>query len=292
MWHLIKRFQKSTRFLRYRYGRYFSKRQAFRLKMIMEKEKFCSEGYAYDYLKKCWVIQSTDSVYIPIFKSANTTIKHLISMHKPSNDLLLKIKHNKRYINYRKKYPGDFNFDDESMLIHAYTPPGIKLLDDYGLTPGDLTLGIKRCFTIVRHPVDRFLSAYRDKIASPGNTSLKNSLCEFFNREENTLFSVEDLITYVLETPLQNMDIHVLPQWASCGMGRIPFKMIGKVENLQQDIKSIAEAGLIHKESVNHFEIHNSSGISVGNERAISLTRSQRSRIMNIYERDFEVFGF
>ncbi len=294
---LKRKFFRAMRFSWYLIGSVFSERYALRLKVAMARREWdkewskgwSQEGYTHVLLRRALVIQATKAVYLPIPKCANTTMRHLLQTMKPSDTFLAEIKCSEAYRSFKRAFPGDVNFDDDGMLIRFYTPPGLAYLHDTEITLDELTSGSRRCFTIVRHPVKRFLSAWQNKVASPGNTFLKHALQEFYNREEGASFSIDDLIVYASEAPLQSMDIHVLPQWSCCGAGRIPFEMVGKVENLKQDIEALAEAGLIPKESVSRLGEYNVSGHSAGFD---SLTQEQISTITAIYERDFEIFDY
>ena len=287
MW---KTFKSSMKLPVYRIASVFSDRFADRLR----EEKWRQDGYFYDYLMEAWILQTTNAIYLPVAKSANTTMKHILQMDEPSEGFLTELQNTEKYQNYKRQYAGDM-LPEHDMLIRSYTPNSVILLKDSGLIPDDLMLGTRRCFTVVRHPVKRFLSTWQNKTAQSEDTTLKHALRVFFGREEGTSFSVDDLISYVSETPLQDMDVHVLPQWASCGAGRIPFEMVGKVENLRQDVEAFAGAGLIPKESVNRLRVRNTSGRVFGGASrsdSHSLTQAQISTITAIYERDFEMFDY
>ena len=254
----------------------------------MEKKDWDRAGYRHVFIRRAWIIGSTNAVYVPIAKSASTTMRHVLP-----DDFIAELRRSERYQDFKKGYSGDINLDDDDMLIHFYTPRGVSSVFDSMATLDELVSGSRRFFTVVRHPLKRFLSAWRDKIVSSGNTSLKYALQRFYNREEGASFSIDDLIVYASEAPLQNMDIHILPQWSCCGAGRIPFEMIGKVENLRQDVEAFEEAGLIPKGSVDHLGISNASGNSAAGSAGFdSLTQAQMSTLTAIYERDFEMFDY
>ena len=251
-----------TRKLRYRIMSTFSERAAYRLKKYVGMAHWEKEGYNYrEIYKDACIIQATDAIYLPVSKSANTTMKHIIS----------------------EEYP------KEEMLIHSGTPAGISRLHDHRLTLDDLVAESNRCFTVVRHPIDRFISAFQDKVASPRLSNLKEKLWTFLDREMGEALTVDDLIAYMVETPPEQMDKHVCPQWACCGAGRIPFKMIGKVENLDRDVKNFAEIGLITPESIGRYALRNTSNYDY---TARTLSRKQITLVSSIYAHDFKLFGY
>ena len=270
--------RKSTRCLRYQVMGAFSECARFRRRMLEEEKEWRRHGYNYrDIVRDSWVISATNSVYIAVSKAANTTMKHLIAEHAPSDSFLNGLK---------DQIHSELASDDT--LIHFYVPEGMMRLQDCRLTPNDLAEGTQRCFTVVRHPVDRFVSAWCDKVNSSRATPLKTKLGEFLRQKETFQFSIDDLIAYVEETPSEDMDKHVRPQWACCGAGRISMEMVGKVENLEQDIRSMMEAGLVSESSVGRLKVRNATVRSHRHD----LTVSQQRKISKLYTRDFELFEY
>lgn len=271
-------YYRSTRYFRYRIKSVFSKKAKFHSRLIAEEQEWRQQGFHHqDISKDGWVIQATGAVYIAVSKSANTTMKHLITEEMPSSDYIRQIKNS---------FPDNLGSDDT--LIHFISPSGMVRLRDMKLTPGDLAEGKRRCFTVVRHPISRFTSAWRDKVATSRSTPLKDKLREFLKCQRDYTLTIDDLVAYVVETPSEDMDKHVRPQWACCGAGRIPFEMVGKVERLKRDIDALCDAGLISAESASRLTVRNASVTHTGQ----SLTKQQKAVLSCAYARDFEVFDY
>ena len=254
-------FKRTARLLRYSVASIYSKRAVFRSRMLKEMPEWHRQGYNYWYIHhRSRIVQATGAIYFPVTKAASTALKHMIT---------------------------DEHFSDE-LRIHTTVPRGVACLDDRHLTLNDLTTGPARCFTVVRHPIDRFASAYRDKITTNQENRLKLSLRTFLNCSEDRSISIDDLIAYVAETQTEVMDEHVCPQWLVCGFGRVPLELIGKVESLERDVQAFANAGLIEPQSISRLVIRNATNGSADQE----LSAKQKSAISRLYARDFEVFNY
>ena len=267
----------STRPYRYRFLSNFSERYAKRNKLLLEKEVWETDGYKFSEIMKAQVVESTGAVYLPVSKAANTTMKYLIS-NEPQLDEVLE----DRFQQSKQQSL----LASRDMMIHGLYPSGVLSLKVCKLTPNDLAKGTHRCFTVVRHPIERFKSALRDKVLNPRPSDLKNEIAPYVVKDKSK--SVADaLIRYIKETPTQLMDSHVCPQWSHSGAGRIPIEMVGKVETLETDVKAFTDAGLIPPESIGKIAVRNAS-----NSYEVELTRAQELAIRQLYNRDFEVFGY
>ena len=276
----IERLHKLTRPYRYRILSNFSTRYATKNKLFLEREVWEAAGYSFSELLKARVIQATGAVYLPVSKAANTTIKYLISNETRLDEIL----------DYRYQNSQEHSFHaSRDMLIHYFYPNGVLSLADCQITPDELAKGTRRCFTVVRHPVERFKSALKDKILNPRPSFLKNTIEPFITPSPLSCSksAADALIRYITETPTQLMDCHVCPQWSSTGAGQIPIEMVGKVETLESDVKLFADAGLIAPESVGKYSVRNAS-----DSYEVELTRIQESAIQRLYYRDFEIFGY
>ena len=271
-------FRKSSRQVRYKYLGFVSKRYADKYQDLIEADAWIRQGYRYSSIQnRAIVILATGSVYLPIGKAANTAMKIALT-DEPNIDHVLDAAF--QNLNHQELSP--------DTLIHHVEPTGLSSLKECQLNPNDLAKGMRRCFTVVRNPIDRFKSAWSDKVAGEGRrSSLTDSIDRFYNRYKYDGYSIDQLITYIKETPLQFVDGHVCPQWSACGAGRIPFEMVGKVESLESDVRAFAEAGLITRESANRISVRNAS-----NSEAVKLTRKQESQIRMLYAHDFEIFGY
>ena len=261
MKHSFSKIYRTTRLARYRVKSVFSKRAAYRLRTLQEAPDWRARGYNYGtILGHACVIPATGAVYLPVPKCATIAMNHMIADESPS----------------------------DVQSIHRYTPSGVERLPDHGIALNDISPDAYRCFTVVRHPIDRFISAYSNQIATKKIQPLKKSLCAFLNCAHDAVLSVDDLIAYVTETATENIDVHVCPQWSCCGAGRIPFEMVGRVESLDRDVPAFIEAGLIAPEKLARLEVRNATSAHALHD----LSQSQKAAISRLYAHDFKMFGY
>ena len=249
---------------------------------MAERIRWEDAGYCWTSMRNAIVIVSSGAVYFPITKAANTSIKHALLL-EPWGEALSKLKTMSNYDAARRKERAD------EMMITTYLDEGLsQSLDKLHniSTLDDLIDSTQlRHFTVVRNPIDRFVSSWKDKVLSPFTTELKKSLRVFHGDEEATSFSIDELIAYGRHTPISEIESHLKPQWALCGAGRIEL-VIGKVECLQEDFARFADMGLVDYQSVSRLTVRNTTNITV------DLTDEQKRAITAIYERDFELLGY
>ncbi|MFB6246731.1 MAG: sulfotransferase family protein [Candidatus Pacearchaeota archaeon] len=91
-------------------------------------------------------------------------------------------------------------------------------------------------FVIVRNPYDRLVSAYKNKIVSPGQTGVINSQKELYRD-----MPFKDFVKAICRTPDSKLDRHFRPQswFIKDKNGKIIPDFIGKFENLPKDYETI-----------------------------------------------------
>lgn len=87
-------------------------------------------------------------------------------------------------------------------------------------------------FIFFRHPYDRVISAYNDKVkAMPGD--------QIYNSLYNPKMSLSDFVQYVINTPDNKIDLHVRSQTFGFNSYKDKMDFIGTVENFDEDIKKV-----------------------------------------------------
>ena len=239
------------------------KNYRYKLRMLDEREAWLADGYAYDHIRSSsCVSEETPAIFVPVLKAANTAIKHLLTGERPSNSSL--DIHNK---------PTEFG------LINLWR---------YGLTPDDLVAGKRPCFTAVRHPVSRFWSAYSHLCSKEPQSLLANAVRQHCGLSSEQAVKPEHLLVYIEEVPQEAREPHTRPQWALSGHRRIPFELIGRVENLEGFVREAVGRGLLPPAAEGRLEPHNQSQKSAGASGGNPLD----DRIANCYEEDFQCFGY
>ena len=280
----IKRRKNSLiRLWRYRLCGIIRKSERTKARQMSERIRWETDGYCCRTMRNAIAILPTGAVYFPIPKAASTAVKHAL-LAEPWESALRDLKALPMYDRVRRQEVPD------NMMIHAYLNEqlsnSLALLESV-TTLDDLVDGNRlRCFTIVRNPIDRFVSAWKDRVLSPFHTPLKEALVNFFHTSAPRTFSIDDLIAYSANTPTLEVEGHLKPQWALCGAGKVQLELIGRVEHLNKDFRRLADAGLINCDAIERLTVHNSTSVS------IELTGEQRRSITRLYERDFNLFGY
>lgn len=217
------------------------------------------------------------------------------------NKLLLNSLFNLKVVDYKVKFaPGivmrRYFVDKKCLFIHipkaAGKSVGLALFDDD--CPGHFMYRNYRNadprffknafkFSFVRHPVKRFISAYRYlKSGGGSDTDL------LFSREVLTKYSdINDFVENWLNVNTANSWIHFIPQhYFIFEKDKLMLDFLGRFENLESDFKTIslrigASAKLPHV---------NKSATTT--QDCVCLTDNSRVILENIYERDFELLGY
>jgi len=137
-------------------------------------------------------------------------------------------------------------------------------------------------FTFVRNPYDRFLSFYSNWIVDPPHFEVLNYY-EPYGLKLNMPF--EDCVNEIIKLDdLKRLEGHLTPQYQYLHRGYCPrVKYVGKLENLENDIRFIDKAcgiktNLLHKNKT---------------EKMINPYTEETCRsIFRYYRMDFELFGY
>ena len=249
--------------LRYRLFSGFSEDYRVKLRMMDERPIWVREGYAYDHIRStARVCLQTQAVFVPVLKAANTAIKHAMATRQGGGDSFA--------------------------INEAPAAFGLPTLWRSGITPADLESGARRCFTVVRHPVARFWSAYAHLCRREPGSLLANAVREHGGLAGDAEIAPEDLLVSIEEVEQGAREPHTRDQWALSGWGRIPFAAVGRQEELRAFVDQAARDGLLPPWAPEHLSRHNSSGaIPTG-----FADKALEPRITACYAKDFEAFGY
>ena len=161
-------------------------------------------------------------------------------------------------------------------------------------------------FTLVRHPFERLVSAYRDKFEKCDVVGLKRQFINTFKKGilqagrrnitseqfEETCITFEDFVVYLLKLPLKKYDQHWLPYWRACNPCKIKYDLIGKLENVEKYMEELNS--LIQYKSFMNLTKQHSTGSNddLVKEYMDMLTQEQREGLYNIYKLDFILFNY
>ena len=156
-------------------------------------------------------------------------------------------------------------------------------------------------FTFVRHPFERLVSAYKSKVLRHGYISSND---EFLI---HSVKSFPDFIDLVLKQHYENKFINV--HWKTfcdkCQHCTIPYDVIGRMETFDEDLKYIVlKLGLqdiLPIKNITTLRKNRSDRKKYKNvkdrtkkslEYFAELEKSQIKELYNIYQIDFEMFGY
>lgn len=148
-----------------------------------------------------------------------------------------------------------------------------------------LTSGSTFRFTFVRHPIDRLVSAYSDKIVRVRymRAQIQELLGERVDPDATVPFDMF-MAALTIQEPLQ-MDPHWRPQHLNIMHGLIESDFIGRLENFDEDIAVVKQRAGLPDVPV---EVRNQQ-----RHADVFTDRRYLKRVAEkIYARDFELFGY
>ncbi len=186
---------------------------------------------------------------------------------------------------------GDFDFDSNNIHNAGATlfPPPSKLgwdVVDASLTdPSDYYK-----FTFVRNPLARIVSCYNDKIIKHARLfvpPLKEAAG--YKDDPSVELSFTEFLSIIQNQAIEEMDQHWRPQSYNLMLECIDFDFIGKIENFDDDFKSVMEAtGSPQISAVKKNKaVPNTKYLSVND-----LTSKDLDIVESIYGDDFQLFEY
>ena len=210
-----------------------------------------------------YVVPRTNAIYIAVSKAANTTLKYLLHGPTITLDML-----------------------NAGARLHSYDRMLTRLVDT-GRTLNDLMDGQERIFAFVRHPTERFWSAYFSKVFNHPDHAIVQAVARHFGVPPRPDFPPEMILDYVEATAPVNLDDHIRPQWSSIGFGRLPINYLGRVESMADDLQRLVSIGYLDANHLARFShLNRSERTAVPNKREIDR------RVEAVYQRDFELLGY
>jgi len=165
-------------------------------------------------------------------------------------------------------------------------------------------------FMVVRHPFERILSAYRDKLEDLARDLEardgfyytmygKHIVAEYREHRGNRTQqgrepTWREFVTYLLNTPVTKFDEHWMPIWMLCSPCIVRYDVIAKMESFSEDTQfTLAQAGLEAKLTVEWKHRTGTGGSSDTIAEYFSqLTQSEVAALFRKYQLDFELYGY
>ena len=153
------------------------------------------------------------------------------------------------YLYYVSTYPTTFFVKVPSSRLH-------EAAQYFHPRPADLPTALSNAlvFTFVRHPFERLVSAYRDKLElakmhgyvytryaykiikhASGQDKLAASLA--MRQRRRPTFA--EFVAYLVDGWAPDYNDHWLPYWLHCHLCHVEYDVVGKMETVQEDFKFI-----------------------------------------------------
>ncbi|KAM4690498.1 carbohydrate sulfotransferase 9-like [Rhinophrynus dorsalis] len=176
----------------------------------------------------------------------------------------------------------------------------LKRLNDY---PADMQQMMLNNYTKVmftRDPLQRIVSAYRDKFLHSGGyygTHIANIIRSKIrkNNKSNATVSFEEFVRYILQQKASTLDIHWIPMHYLCDPCNIKYDILGKFQTLKKDsdyvLKTIgAPDDLKYPEIKQYNETRTDTDIASKYFTQLPLNLFQL--LVDVYRLDFMLFGY
>ncbi|KAJ1103929.1 hypothetical protein NDU88_001349 [Pleurodeles waltl] len=186
------------------------------------------------------------------------------------------------------------NIHETTLLTNLnYYPPAWRrmLLKNY----------TKVMFT--RHPLQRLISAYRDKFLYSDNEQYyKKTIASVIKtkfRKSQTLVgnvTFPELVRYILKWKPSHSDIHWRPMFELCDSCNIQYDFLGKFETLQEDadhvLKRIGAPKGLQFPNVIAYANEARTSARITEKYLKKLTSHELQRLLKIYHLDFTIFNY
>jgi len=184
-----------------------------------------------------------------------------------------------------------------SKMLHR-TVPGLFRIGSLHNTSIKSLANHSTSFSMVRHPFERLVSAFQDKIVDNSDPFYERVVDHIINNYGEINF--ENFVHMIIKKSKTRcrrlnkcgLDKHWKPFISRCGYCDIPYKVIAKAENFAQDQKFIGKLGNIDFKTV---ATHVSSGGStkeLAKKYFSQLSLDTVKKLFSIYKVDFEMFGY
>ena len=183
-----------------------------------------------------------------------------------------------------------------SRLLHKVVPPLFKV--PRHLLPISQLAKSTVSFSMVRHPFERLVSAYQDKIVDntdPSYTHIASKL-----KREYGEVSFHSFALYVLDTAKHmcrppparcHLDVHWRPFYARCAFCTTHYKVIAKAETFSTDLEQIGRLAGIHFPTlVTHHSSGDTSELAATYFRQVPV--DVVDELAHLYKPDLAMFGY
>ncbi|XP_007433737.1 carbohydrate sulfotransferase 9-like [Python bivittatus] len=152
---------------------------------------------------------------------------------------------------------------------------------------------------ITRHPLERLVSAYRDKflhLEPYYSITVANEIKALFRKNKNLTGNVtfQEFVNFVVTRDTKHLDIHWKPMFQLCDPCNIHYDILGKYETLDQDVSHVlsrikAPQRVRYPNSKLYTERTNKD---ITTQYLKKLNWDQIQKITDVYQMDFSLFNY
>ncbi|KFQ56684.1 Carbohydrate sulfotransferase 9, partial [Pelecanus crispus] len=152
-----------------------------------------------------------------------------------------------------------------------------------------------------RHPLERLVSAYRDKLLHSEplySITIANEIRAMFRKNKNSSekVSFQEFVSFITANPPNSLDNHWKPMFLLCDPCNIPYDILGKYETLGLDsehvLKVIGAPESLHYPSLKRYGSEKRTNGDITLEYLRQLTSEQIEKIKKLYQMDFFLFNY
>ncbi|XP_068017526.1 carbohydrate sulfotransferase 8-like [Melanerpes formicivorus] len=184
---------------------------------------------------------------------------------------------------------------------HIHQTPLIKKLEAYSPATQKEFLGNYTKVMFTRHPFERLVSAYRDKLLHSEpyySVTVANQIKAMFRKTNQTSekVSFQEFVSFILANPPNSLDIHWKPMFLLCDPCNIHYDILGKYETLGLDsehvLRVIGAPKSLHYPSLKRYGSEKRTNGDITLEYLRQLNSEQIEKIKRLYQMDFFMFNY
>ncbi|NXK20672.1 CHST9 sulfotransferase, partial [Arenaria interpres] len=152
-----------------------------------------------------------------------------------------------------------------------------------------------------RHPLERLVSAYRDKLLHSEpyySDTVANQIRAMFRKNKNSSekVSFQEFVNFIIAKPPDSLDIHWKPMFLLCDPCNIHYDILGKYETLGLDsehvLKVIGAPESLQYPSLKRYGSEKRTNGYITLEYLRQLNSEQIEKINKLYHMDFLLFNY
>lgn len=140
-------------------------------------------------------------------------------------------------------------------------------------------------FTFTRHPIEKFVSYYKDKFVRARGQGFELDHLKALKFDPD--MSLEEVVRHMMTIPVEKMEHHAQPQHRILiKNGRLIPDFVARVEDMASEWPLISEVSLCN------FSIDQKKNTTAGQSQPLDLGKPVVSALARYYTHDFELFGY